>query len=145
MVISNILIPTDFSPASWNATQFGLELSRQNHEVRLSLLHVYPVSNSRKQVVATPVLDGVKSRMNKLAKDLTSNPEIIKNVVLSGSVEKTLIDFIKENKFDLVIVGVNSNGSTNEIGSHTASLIEKSGTPVLVVPNNPSPYGAIAS
>jgi len=146
-VISSILIPTDFSPASWKATKVGLELSRLNKNVTLSILHVYPVSKRSKKIGdSQSLLQDVKERMNKLTKDLTDHSEeIIKNVVLSGDVEDTLLTFIKEHSFDLVIVGVNSNGLNNEIGSHTVSMIEKSGIPILIVPNNPSPHGAIAS
>lgn len=146
-MISSILIPTDFSPASWNAMQVALEMSRLNDAVKLSILHVYPLAKKgRKSPETNPVLEEVKDRMNKLAKNLTDHSEeIIRNVVLSGNVEDTLLKFIKENQFDLVIVGVNSNGANNEIGSHTVSVIEKSGVPVMIVPNNPSPYGAIAS
>lgn len=145
-VISSILIPTDFSPASWKATQVGLEMSSLNSEIRLSILHVYPTSNKKKvNGNSDAMIDGVKERMNKLAKNLTEHSEIISNLVLTGNVEETLLHFIKENPFDMVIVGVNSNGQNNEIGSHTISMIEKSGIPVLIVPNNPSPYGALAS
>lgn len=145
LVISSILIPTDFSPASWKATQVGLEMSRLYKDVKISILHVYPASISTKKN-NQPILKEVESRMNHLAKNLTDQSEkIIKNVVLSGNVGDTLLKFINENNFDLVIVGVNSNGVNNEIGSHTVNMIEKSGTPVLVVPNTPSPYGAIAS
>lgn len=146
-MISSILIPTDFSPASWKATQVGLEMSRLNKDVKLSILHVYPVSKSHKNGTASaqPVLKDVEDRMNKLAKNLTDeSDEIINNVVLSGQVEDTLLNFIKENKFDLVIVGVNSNGANNEIGSHTISMIKKSGIPVMIVPNKDT-HGAIAS
>lgn len=149
-MISSILIPTDFSPASWTATQVGLELSRLNNDATISFLHIYP--NSAKYSLKDSkkanqhVLEEMKDRMNQLSLSLSDQSmERINNVVLSGNVEDTMLKFIKEHKFDLVIVGVNSNGINNEIGSHTVSLIEKSGTPVLVVPNNPAPYGAIAS
>ena len=149
-MISSILIPTDFSPASWTATQVGLELSRLSSESTISFLHIYPnsakYSSKDTKKASQQVLEEMKDRMNQLSLSLSDQPmERINNVVLSGNVEDTMLKFIKEHKFDLVIVGVNSNGLNNEIGSHTVSLIEKSGTPVLVVPNNPAPYGAIAS
>lgn len=68
----------------------------------------------------------------------------IRNVVLSGNVEETMMQFIKEHSFDLVIVGINSNGHDNEIGSHTVRVIRESGVPVMIVPNR-IPDGAIAS
>ncbi|MEP1032237.1 universal stress protein [Ekhidna sp.] len=139
-MISSILIPTDFSPASWNATQVGLELSRLNTEAILSFLHIYPLAarHTQKdiQVISKQKLEEVEKRMNQLAVDLIEQPEQrIKNMVLSGNVEETMIRFIRENHFDLVIVGINGNGQNNEIGSHTVSVIKESGIPVMIVPN----------
>lgn len=90
------------------------------------------------------MIAAVQNRMDKLAKDLSDkSEEVIENVVLSGDVEEKLIEFISQNHSDLVIVGVNSNGVNNEIGRHTLSIIEKSGVPVLIVPNK-QVNGAIA-
>ena len=82
--------------------------------------------------------------MNKLARDLIENPEEkINNVVLSGNVEETMLKFIDENEFDLVILGINGNGSDNNVGSHTLSVLEKCCTPVMVIPNNSRVNGVI--
>lgn len=139
-MISSILIPTDFSPASWNATQVGLELSRLNAEAIISFLHVYPMASryTHKSIdsINEQKLAEFEKRMNQLAVDLIEYPEKrIKNMVLSGNVEDTMIRFIKENDFDLVIVGINSNGQNNELGSHAVSVIKESGIPVMIVPN----------
>ena len=140
-MISSILIPTDFSPASWKATQFGLEISRLNDFAKLSFLHVYPVSRKQLQngqaEATEEKMELMKSRMNRLAHDLSEKTEErISNVVLPGNVEDVMIKFIKENEFDLVIVGINGNGQNNEIGSHTIKVIKESGVPVMIVPNN---------
>ena len=147
-MISSILIPTDFSPASWKATQFGIELYRMNKELKLSVLHVYPVSSNTMSMRSNgylSLLEEVKIKMNKLSEELVEKPNIIDNVVLPGNVEHTLIDFIHQNSFDLVIVGINGNGYNNDIGSHTVNVIENSGVPVMIVPNNPSTHGALTS
>lgn len=140
-MISSILIPTDFSPASWNATQFGLELSQLNSYVKLSFLHVYPVSSKQLKngdlKAANKQIALMENRMNRLSHDLTESDDLIKNVVLPGNVDEVMIQFIEENQFDLVIVGINSNGQNNDIGSHTINLIKESGIPVMIVPNKP--------
>jgi len=146
-VISNILIPTDFSPASWQAIMFGLGMSKTNNS-RVSLLHVYPIiskySTDKKEIELPTKLDEVKSKMDEFSKNLMERGKSeIENVVLPGNVEETILDYISKNQFDIVIVGVNGNGVNNDLGSHTASLIEKSNTPVLVVPNLKSSNGAI--
>ncbi|MEO9872021.1 universal stress protein [Ekhidna sp.] len=148
-MISSILIPTDFSPASWSAAQFGLEISRLNDEAIISFLHVFPVSAkyayTNELISHDSKIKEVEDRMNQLAQNLLDRAEEkIRNVVLSGNVENTTLRFIKEHQFDLVIVGINSNGRNNELGSHTVSVIKESGVPVMIVPNR-SENGAIAS
>ncbi len=148
-MISSILIPTDFSPASWNATQVGLELSRLNVSTKLSLLHVYPVSSKyidrTEEDTNEEILALMKSRMNELSHSLIEkSEELINNIVLSGNVDEVMLQFIKENEFDLVIVGINSNGQNNELGSHTIRVIKESGVPVMIVPNK-SADGAFTS
>ena len=87
-------------------------------------------------------IDQVRSRMEELSKSLIDGPEErIRNVVLSGEVEKTILNFIHKNDFDLVIVGINSNGFDNVPGSHALQVIEKSGAPVIVVPNSTDNHG----
>ena len=123
-----------------------------NKEVKLSVLHVYPVSsngNGNSSRIRSnghlSMLEEVKTKMNRLSNDLIDQPDIIDNVVLPGNVEHTLIDFIRQNSFDLVIVGINGNGYTNDIGSHTVNVIENSGVPVMIVPNGSKANGALTS
>jgi len=141
-VISNILIPTDFSPASWHATQLGLELSHLNGGAKLSFLHIYPVTSKYISVgngkTNVKAMDDVKLRMNQLSQSLKVNGDSdteIENVVLSGQVDEIIMNFIGDHHFDLIIVGINSNGQSNDIGSHTVKLIKDSGIPVMIVPN----------
>lgn len=151
-MISRILIPTDFSPASWKATQYGLELSKLSGDSVISFLHVYPLSSKYVDEDNTSedgsVIGEVKDKMNHISKSFTDQwEEKIENIVLSGNVEEQMLDYIKEHDFDLIIVGINSNGRNNEIGSHTERVIKDCGVPVLIVPNNRthSGNGAIAS
>ncbi len=140
---------TDFSPASWNAIQMGLEMTRDN-DAKLSILHVYPLTSrfldEKKQSELSPKLQEVRFRMNQLTEKVFDKlTDKIENVVLSGNVEETMLQFIREHDFDLVIIGINSNGCDNEVGSHTLSLLRKSNIPVMIVPNDPTADGAIAS
>ncbi len=137
-MFTNILIPTDFSPASYKATQIGIELSKQWKAV-VSILHVYPVISKYSKEEESEIeemLEAMKVKMNELTKNMIGPETRVNNVVLPGNVGETMIRFIDDNQFDLVIVGVNSNGGDDSVGSHTASLIERSGTPIMIVPNS---------
>lgn len=148
-MLGKILIPTDFSAASWKATMFGLELAQLNN-ANINILHVIPTvsryAKSKKHQHLPEKLDEVELKMNQLSKDLVEENQVtIRNYVLPGNVAETMLKFIKEHHFDLVILGINSHGSTNQLGSHTSMIIEKCGVPVLIVPNSVESNGAIAS
>lgn len=139
-LFTHILIPTDFSPAAWKAVEVGLSLSDQ-YGCEISILHIYPVVSrfSKKQASEDlhPKLEKMKEHMTKLSDDLSTDKKTkINNLVVAGSIEKQLLEFVRQNAYDLVIVGVNSSGEHNSPGSHTVRLIEESDTPVLIIPNN---------
>ena len=147
-MIDHILIPTDFSPAAWKATKIGMELAQTNN-AELNILHIIPTVSrfsKDKRIQKLPEkLDEIETRMNELSKGLVdANQVAIRNIVLPGNVGKTMLEYIHENSYDLVILGVNSHGSGNDLGSHASLIIEKSNVPVLIVPNNAKSNGAIA-
>lgn len=107
----------------------------------ISILHIYPVaaksSIGRGGEELISKLKKVEEHMIKLSDDLKADRKTkINNLVVSGNIEKQLMEFVNQHTYDLVIVGVNSTGDDNSPGSHTAKLIEQSSTPVLVIPNN---------
>lgn len=138
---NNILIPTDFSPAAWNATQFALSLIKTAGS-RLTLLHVFAHSakfSSKKTHLNSSdlkTLGNIKDQMDEFCRELevmTSGD--VHAVILSGGVEKEIVKFVEKNPFDLIIMGVNSNGLDNQPGSHLNNIIEKVNAPVLIIPN----------
>ena len=141
MAFHNILIPTDFSHAAWHAVQLGIDIV-QNQESRITLLHVYPDAakfDRRKSLLNAgdhDVMDAIKGKMDEfcryLRKQTTSE---IYPVMLIGDVEGEIIKSIVDQPYDLVIMGVNSNGLNNQPGTHLNSIIKNIHAPVLVVPN----------
>lgn len=138
----NILIPTDFSSAAWNAVQLGANLAKSGY-TEITLLHVFPSSarfDSRKgelDIQDLNAIDDIKLQMDVFCVDLHSQYKVVFHpVILGGAVQEEICQYIKENDFDLVIIGVNSNGVDNKPGSHTSEIIENSHTPVMVAPNH---------
>ncbi len=75
--------------------------------------------------------------MKKICEDILPNHVLeVANEVLPGKVRVELMRFIQKNQFDLLIMGINGDGSSNETGSNTKHLIEKANIPILVIPNN---------
>lgn len=137
----NILIPTDFSPAAWNAVQLGSNLAKAGY-TEITLLHVFPSSakfDSRKgelDIKDLDAIDEIKMQMDSFCMDLHGQYNVKYHpVILGGAVHEEICQYIHENDFDLVMIGVNSNGVDNTPGSHTSEIISNCHAPVLVVPN----------
>ncbi|MBC6399429.1 MAG: universal stress protein [Ekhidna sp.] len=148
-MIDQILISTDFSPAAWKATKIGMELAQTNN-AELNILHIIPTvsrfSDDKRLRHLPENPEEVKRRMNEISKGLVEENRLtIQNFVLPGNVAQTMLNFIGDNSYDLVILGVNSRGTGNDLGSHATLIIEKCSVPVLIVPNNTKSNGAIAS
>lgn len=143
-LFKNILIPTDFSQAAWNAVQIGVSLmaaASPGIRGQLTLLHIFPqtakfVNQSFFSSSDLKAIDEIKRQVDEFCTELQgSNGVNVNGVLLSGGVEAGILDFVKAHPQDLIIMGVNSTGNDNQPGSHLRSVIEKVYTPVLVIPN----------
>lgn len=140
-LFKNILIPTDFSGAAWEAVQIGLDLAGGKHS-KITLLHIFPYSakfdhrKGRLNDKDLAAINSIKMQLNEFCDDLAKKVTgQVASTVLPGGVEAEILRFIAENQFDLIVMGVNSTGVDNHPGSHLTNIIEKSSVPVLVVPN----------
>ena len=136
----NILIPTDFSQAAWRAVQMGLTLANDK-DSRVILLHVFPSAakfstSNHVSLEDEKQVDSLREQMNDFCNSLQeSSKATIVPQILRGKVEQEILRYIDKYAFDMVILGVNSNGVDNHPGSHLANIIESANAPVLVVPN----------
>ncbi len=136
-----ILIPTDFSPAAWQAIQYGLSTCLKEVS-EIVLLHIFPsnAKYSTKRNLPEPEdmqnMAEIEKEMDQLCESLASDSDItFTPKVVRGNVNQEILSIINDGQFDLVVMGVNSNGQNNEIGSHVSQVIQQSNLPVLVVPN----------
>ena len=114
------------------------------------MLHIIPTvsrfSNDKHVQHLPEKIEQVGAQMNELSKGLVNGYQVpVENFVLPGNVEETMLRFIQEREYDLVIIGVNSHGTNNDVGSHANRIIERCSVPVLVVPNQVRSNGALAS
>lgn len=117
----------------------------RDKKASITLLHVYPASakfDTRTKYLnddRNADLDRLKQRMTTFSDELSRGKDLeIDSVILSGWVDEEILSFIQKNEFDLVIMGVNSNGLDNRPGSHITQMIEKTSTPLMVIPNDHS-------
>jgi len=150
--MKNILIPTDFSENSWNATKYALQFYK-DVKCNFYILHVtliptyvggetpmYPSSN----VLETTILKQAKIELKKLTTKINELYPNSNHNFFSVSNYDFFIDSVKtqieEKKIDLIIMGTKGATGFNEvvIGTNTGDLITKVKCPVLIIPEEAS-------
>jgi nucleotide-binding universal stress UspA family protein len=141
--MKTILVPTDFSDAARNASEYAIEYAKQ-FGYKLLLCHVYHLP-----VISVPeepllVLEDPKVyRKNHLqslreeASFLSKNNQVeIDCRAVEGFAVDEILAMEQEIAPALIIMGMETEGSLSEliIGSIATDVIRKSKTPILLVP-----------
>ena len=127
--LQKILVLTDFTPTSWEALKYGT-LLHDRVDAAITVLHVMPGKVGNK--------DRSKASVGLLQKKIREmNPDgDTKTIVLNGNVTQEILRHLTEEKYDLIVMGLNGNGGLNsELGKHTKSILESVGIPVMVLPS----------
>lgn len=140
--MKNILVPTDFSDASKNATDYAAALAR-DFKANLILLHIIvpPIiiedtSASAYLMSEAEILEGDKERMKIEVGNVYEKFKIKPDsYIREGSVTDIIRDFTKSKKADVIVMGMKGRGKSNSIfGSTTVLVMRKSKIPVFVIP-----------
>lgn len=132
-MITNILIPTDYSEASFNALETAIAIAKRNN-ASLTICHIddtvftseetYTIKNANQ--VAFAIADNIKQRHG------------IKTSVLfkEGFIGPTIAKLALEIKPDLVVMGAYGASGHRDffIGSNTYYTIKHACCPVLIIP-----------
>lgn len=131
--MDKILVPTDFSTNSKPGLRFAIRMAARN-KATLVFLHVVPLNADVQK--AEEKLD---SFVTKLYESMRLEPQEFETKVISGfKVDIALLDYIKQQE-DLSFICISTRGASffkKVLGTNTSNLLEKSGIPMLVVPNS---------
>lgn len=147
--MKKILFPTDFSKSSSNAYKYALQLA-SHLEAEVVALHVYemPVID----YVNTPAylldvyntvelasFENYKSHipeLKRLAADFGMESVPVSSVLLEGDLVPTILDMVKEQHFDFIVMGTKGATGMKEtfFGTSTASVMTDTEAIVLAVP-----------
>jgi nucleotide-binding universal stress UspA family protein len=143
--LHNILMATDFSPASDYAFALACALAR-DHGARLLLLHVreqpvVPVGEYGVPPALGEEDDDVRQRL--LALQPSDKSVEVEYLVAEGEAAPDIVDVARQRACDLIVLG--SHGRTGLVhvlmGSVAESVMRRADCPVLVV-KQPLPSGA---
>jgi len=142
--MENILVPTDFSDASFNAISYAAFLANI-FDANLLLLHVYPNTAAFQEQFGAMVYQTgdeleasnekfLKKQIEGIARRFTVK---INNLVLKGNPIYLIREVEKKYQPDIIIMGMKGKGESNSVfGSTTTAMIDNTSVPLLVIPKN---------
>ncbi len=142
--IRRILVPTDFSPHSNEATAWAADLAAR-YGASIALVHVYqPVSMVLPEGFvlksATEIADLLHSLDQALAEarsalERTAPGVAIDSTLLQGVPFAEIVRHARENGFDLIVIGTHGRTGLKHalLGSVAEKVVRKSHCPVLTV------------
>ena len=137
--MKTILIATDFSAASGNASLYGTELAKAL-KAKIILFNAYKVPQPGGALDVSisryDIMMQTDKRLLDEADFLDPKREIIEIICDEGVAEDVIVNIANEKKVDFIIAGMKGSGNSLKkiFGSTATSLIKISNIPVIVVP-----------
>jgi universal stress protein A len=141
-MFKKIVCPVDFSEFTDEIVQYAVDIARK-YDAELHLLHVIPNLNyfTPYESFLTPEnLVAIESNIEKevagdFDKILKKIGFPVKTVIRTGVTFVEIIDYIREEKVDLVVMGTHGRSGLEHIliGSVAEKVVRKSPCPVLTV------------
>ena len=136
--IKKILIPMDGSKNSLRGLDTAIYIARQCHATLTGLyvMPIYPKSLLLKPIPYETDLAKIARAFLEKAKTRSAQNGIVFNEkIVKGHVAEVILDFAKDKKFDLIVMGARGMGSVKEafLGSVSNAVVHKSKIRVLIV------------
>jgi len=140
--MKNILVPTDFSKASHNATEYAAALA-QDFNAKLILVNVIvppivieDISASAYMMTEAELMERGKELLKKQIEKISKKFNVkVEGFIRKGSPTEIIQELAKAKRADLVVMGMKGKGKSNSIfGSTTSMVMRKSTIPVFVIP-----------
>ncbi len=141
--MKTILVPTDFSDASRNAAIYAAEFAKIMH-CEVVLFHTYLVPIVIASDMPTTIMMDPEVLKQETIELLKKEAEAVGEItgsklayeVIEGDPVSEIIEIERNEKPDLIIMGINESGPLSEyiIGSIATDVIRQSLTPVMVIP-----------
>lgn len=142
--MKKIVVPCDFTEQAINAFRFAIDIARQSngevhlvHVIELPVLHdtvLMPVL-SFEEALFEELREKAEKQFKKLETKYNDDSIKIKSQVVFGATSRMVLDYIEENKIDLVVMGTHGASGVREfvIGSNAEKIVRRAPVPVLAV------------
>lgn len=143
--MKHILVPTDFSACADNALEFAIQ-SAKILPAQITLLHSFEVIDNiytdymgANREFNRTILDDAEMKLKKIKEETLAKEGLeIETCVSKDSLLAAIKETANTIKADLVIMGTQgAKGIIEKLwGSRTATAIQKSGLPIMAIPEN---------
>ena len=139
--MKTILIATDFSEASRNASLYGLQFAKAIN-ANIILFNAYKIPSAATGLgVSVSRYDAMMQTDKRLLEEadfLDPQRAIIEIICDEGLAEDAIINIANEKKVDFIITGMKGSGKNFKkiFGSTATSLAKSSNIPVIIVPED---------
>jgi nucleotide-binding universal stress UspA family protein len=153
IIMKKILFPTDFSEASINAFIYALKLA-DNIGAEVVTLHVYELPVVDSNFINVPLyqvevyqslelnsFENYKDQipvLHQIAEDNHMQHIPISNVLVQGELLQNILEIVKEQRFDYIVMGTKGASGVKEtfFGTTTASIMTSTDACVLGIPED---------
>ena len=142
-ICSRIVIPYDHSPLSKKALETAINLAKQDIEIELDIITVVNVTMPASYYVAFNVEEEFEAQIKEAKKILNEAEKYVKDhipnrvstFVLEGTPAEMIVEFVKQNDADLVVMGSRGLSGLKELflGSVSHNVVQKSPCPVFII------------
>jgi nucleotide-binding universal stress UspA family protein len=143
--MKKILCPVDFSEVSYRGVNFANELIKVTGGtlILMNLYHITPIEPGTASYLSSDIIteseDMARKGLQDIINGLSKGDNVVyEYVVKYGIPEDEVPHFARVENVDLIVMGTEGAEGLKKIfvGSVTATVVEESGCPVLVVPAN---------
>ncbi len=139
-IIKKIVVPIDHSELSKKALETAIAMVKYEENIELNVITVIDVHATvyyygQGDPVREAKVKEAKEALQEVDKMLNELPNKTKSYILEGSPASTIIDFVKEENADLIIMGSRGLSGIKEmfLGSVSHHVVQKSECPVYIV------------
>ena len=137
--MKTILIATDFSPASRNASLYGIQLAK-TLKANIILFNAFrgTISELKNNSLRYDAMMQSDKRLLEEADFLDPEHEIMEVICDEGIAYDSIMNIANEKKVDCIVVGRKGNGNAIKdlFGSTATALTKNSNIPIIVVPED---------
>ena len=134
---TKILVPYDDSPNSKKALSRAFELAELSNG-EITLIHVISYQKTIAKIVEPykeTLFEHVKKFFNQIEREASRRDVTLKEEIMYGNPAEEIINFMKNKKFDIIIMGRRGTSKITgtSLGSVSNALVQNSKIPILIV------------